>query len=176
MLHAHMHRRASAATTIAIAVFVSFLTAGTSRADAEAGQDRSPNPKALVGSWMETVTFPPETGRPPLKSLGSFHDDGTMECSDQGAVTTEPASVFSSCHGVWAHLTQRTFGYTSRELISDLSGNLVGYLKVRGVYTVSDSGDEYSGTSFAEIVDTGGNVLFSVSVTNTGERIKLDLP
>ena len=82
MLHAHMHRRASAATTIAIAVFVSFLTAGTSRADAEAGQDRSPNPKALVGSWMETVTFPPETGRPPLKSLGSFHDDGTMECSD----------------------------------------------------------------------------------------------
>ena len=24
--------------------------------------------KALVGSWVDTVTFPPETGLPPLKS------------------------------------------------------------------------------------------------------------
>ena len=167
MFHsAHMNRRASAVTTIAIAVLVSFLTA----------QDGSPNPKALVGSWLEIVTFPPEAGRSPLKSLGSFHDGGTMGCSDQGAVTTEPPSVFSSCHGVWIHLRQRTFAYTSRALISDLSGNLVGYLKVRGIYTVSESGDRYSGDSFAEVVDTDGNVLFSVSVTNTGERIKLDLP
>jgi hypothetical protein len=175
MFHsAHVYRRAPA--TIATLVFVSFLTTGASRADAGGGQDRSPNKKALVGSWLETVTFPAESGRPPIKSLGSFHDDGTMGCSDQGAVTTEPPSVFSSCHGVWAHKQQRTFAYTSRELISDLSGNLVGYLKVLGVYTVSDSGDEYTGTSFAEIVDTDGNLLFSVSVTNTGERIKLDLP
>jgi hypothetical protein len=144
---------------------------------AKASQDGTPKKKALVGSWLETVTFPPESGRPPLKSLGTFHDDGTMVCSDQGAVTTtEPPSVFSSCHGVWTHLEQRTFAYTSRELISDLSGNLLGYLKVRGVYTVSESGDEYTGTSFAEVVDTDGNVLFSVSVTNAGERITLELP
>ena len=171
-----MHRRASAAMKIATVVCVLLLTAGASRASAGAGQDASSNKKALIGSWLETVTFPPESGRPPLKSLGSFHSDGTMECSDQGAVTTtEPPSVFTSCHGVWAHLSERTFAYTSRELISDLSGNLVGYLKVRGVYTVSESGDEYTGTSLAEIVDTDGNLLFSVSVTNTGERIKLEL-
>ena len=109
----------------------------------------APNKKALVGSWLETVTFPPESGRPPLKSLVTFHDDETMVCSDQGTVTTEPPSVFSSCHGVWTHLEQRTFAYTVRELISDLSGNLVGYLKVRGIYTVSQSGNEYTGTSFA---------------------------
>src|SRR5262245_41965356 len=112
MFHsAHMRRRAAAATTIAAIVFVSFLSAGASRADAEAGQDGTPNKKALVGSWLETVTFPPESGRPPLKSLGSFHDGGTMGCSDQGAVTTDPPSVFSSCHGVWTHLEQRTFAY-----------------------------------------------------------------
>ena len=135
-----------------------------------------PKQKALVGSWLETVTFPPETGRPPLKSLGSFHDDGTMVCSDQGAVTTDPPSVFTSCHGVWTHLKHRTFAYTSVELISDLSGNLVGYLKVRGTYTVSPSGNEYKGSSFAEILDTDGNVLFSVNVTNTGQRIQVELP
>ena len=91
-----------------------------------------------------------------------------MVCSDQGNVTTEPPTVFSSCHGVWTHLEKRTFAYTSLELISDLSGNLVGYLKVRGTYTVSTSGNEYSGTSFAEILDTDGNVLFSVDRDQRG--------
>jgi len=130
----------------------------------------------LIGSWLETVTFPPESGRPPLKSLVSFHSDDTMVCSDQGAVTTEPPFVFTSCHGGWTHLEKRKFAYTSFELISDLGGNLVGYLKVRGTYTVSQSGNEYSGTSFAEVLDTDGNVLFSVNVTNAGQRIQVELP
>jgi len=38
----------------------------------------TPNTKALVGSWLETITFPPESGRPPFKSLVSFHDDETL--------------------------------------------------------------------------------------------------
>jgi hypothetical protein len=135
-----------------------------------------PKQRLLVGSWLETVTFPPETGRPPIKSLGTFHNDGTMTCSDQGAVTTDPPSVFTSCHGVWTHLEKRKFAYTSFALISDLSGNLVGYLKVRGIYTVSQSGNEYDGTSFATILDTNGHVLFSVEVTNAGRRIQVELP
>ena len=100
-----------------------------------------------------------------------------MVCSDQGAVSTaEPAGVFTSCHGVWAHLEKRKFGYTTFELISDFSGNLVGYLKVRGVYTVSESGNQYTGVTLAQILDTGGNVIFSVEVTNAGQRIILELP
>ena len=163
-------RKATTALTIALVV----ATAAMVRA--QGGNAGATDKKVLVGSWLETVTFPPESGRPPLKSLGTFHDGGTMVCSDQGAVTTEPPSVFSSCHGVWSHVEQRMFAYTSRGLISDLNGNLVGYLKVRGVYTVSVSGEEYTGNSFAEIVDTDGNVLFSVSVTNAGQRINLELP
>lgn len=134
----------------------------------------APTHKALVGSWLETVAFPPETGRPMLKSLVSFHDDETMVCSDQGAVTTEPPTVFTSCHGAWTRLENGTFAYTSLELISDLSGNLVGYLKVRGTYIVAQSGNEYSGTSFAEVRDTDGNVLFSIDVTNAGQRIQIE--
>jgi hypothetical protein len=135
-----------------------------------------PKQKLLVGSWLETVTFPPETGRPPLKSLGTFHSDGTMTCSDQGGVTAAPPSVVTSCHGVWTPLKSREFAYTSLALISDLSGNLVAYLKVRGIYTVSQSGNEYTGTSFAQVLDTDGNVLFSVEVTNAADRIQLELP
>ena len=181
MLHSvHTHGRLPAATVItAMALATFFVIGGASSVQAQ-GPDASaggtPNPKALVGSWLETVTFPPESGRPPLKSLVSFHADKTMVASDQGGVTTEPPFAQSSGHGVWTHLKQRTFAYSVRYLFSDLSGNLQAYLRVRGVYTVSQSGNEYNGTSFAEVLDVDGNVLFSIEVTNAGERIQLELP
>jgi hypothetical protein len=136
----------------------------------------APKAQAVVGSWVETVTFPPGTGRPPLTSLVTFHDDATMTCSDQGSVTLSDPSVFTPCHGVWTHLMQRDFAYTQLELISDLSGNLAGYLKVRGIYTVSASGHDYTGTSVAQIFDTNDNVLFEVEVANAGHRIVVELP
>ena len=175
---AHANGRSSSAIRIAItALTTALVVAMTTLASAQDGNAGATNKKALVGSWLETVTFPPESGRPPLKSLGSFHDDQTMVCSDQGAVTTtEPPSVFTSCHGAWTHLEERKFAYTSFELISDLVGNLVGYLKVRGIYTVSQSGNEYTGTSLAQILDTDGTVVFSVEVTNAGQRILVELP
>ena len=171
---AHTSRRTSTTSLAAIALTASLAIAGVSHVAAEGGpSDKS----ALIGSWLETVTFPPESGRPPLKSLSSFHDGGTMNCSDQGAVTTtDPPTVFTSCHGAWTHMAKRTFAYTAFELMSDLSGNLVGYLKVRGVYTVSASGNGYTGTSFAQILDADGHVLFSSEVTNTGRRIPVELP
>lgn len=170
---AHTRRRPST-TTVAVALTAFLAIAGVSLVAAEGVPSDN---RAVVGSWLETVTFPPETGRPPLKSLSSFHDGGTMNCSDQGAVTTtEPPTVFTSCHGAWTHMGKRTFAYTAFELMSDLSGNLVGYLKVRGVYTVSASGNGYTGTSFAQILDADGHVLFSAEVTNTGRRILVELP
>ena len=171
---AHTRHRAFATTLATIALTASFTIAGVSPI---AAQDGPSDKRAVVGSWLETVTFPPASGRPPLKSLSSFHDGGTMNCSDQGAVTTtEPPTVFTSCHGAWTHMAKRTFAYTAFELMSDLSGNLVGYLKVRGVYTVSASGNSYTGTSFAQILDPDGHVLFSSEVTNTGRRIPVELP
>ena len=102
---AHANGRWSSAVRIATtALITALLVATTTMASAQGTNAGGTNQKALVGSWLETVTFPPETGRPPLKSLGSFHGDHTMVCSDQGAVTTEPPSVFTSCHGAWTHL------------------------------------------------------------------------
>ena len=175
---AHANGRSSSAIRIATtALITALVVATTTMASAQGANAGATNKMALVGSWLETVTFPPESGRPPLKSLGSFHADHTMVCSDQGAVTTtEPPSVFTSCHGVWTHLEKHKFAYTSFELISDLSGNLVGYLKVRGIYTVSQSGNEYTGTSVAQILDPDGNVVFAVDVTNAGQRILVELP
>ena len=58
---------------------VTFGMSGTAAAE-------PPASKTAVGSWVETVTFPAALGRPPIKSLVTIHDDGTMTCSDQGAV------------------------------------------------------------------------------------------
>ena len=172
MFHsAHTRRRASTTTITTMVLTAVLLIAGASTLSAQ-----TPNKKALVGSWLGTVTFPPEFGRPPLKYVGSFYEDGTMVSSDQGSVTMAPPTVFSSFYGVWTHLEQRTFAYTGLELISDLSGNLTGYLKARGVYTVSQSGNEYGGTSHAQVLDVDGNVLFSVDVTNTAQRIQVERP
>jgi hypothetical protein len=176
---AHANRRSSHAIRLATTALATALVVATTTLASAQGNAGATNKKALVGSWLETVTFPPDSGRPPLKSLGSFHSDGTMVCSDQGAVTTTtepPPSVFTSCHGVWTHLEKRKFAYTSFELISDLGGNLVGYLKVRGIYTMSRSGNEYTGTSLAQILDTDGHVVFAVEVTNAGQRILVELP
>ena len=172
MFHAVRNGRRRSAISIATTMLSAMLViAGGERLAADTKKT------ALVGSWLETVTFPPEIGRPPLQSLGSFHADGTVVCSDQGSVSlVEPQGVFTSCHGVWAHLDERRFAYTTLELISDLSGNLVGYLKVRGTYTVAESGNEYTGVSVAEIRDTGGTLLFSAEVTNAGKRIQVELP
>jgi len=159
--------------TIVASVFTlslfTFGIAGTAAA-------QPPAAKTAVGSWVETVTFPPEAGRSPIESLVTFHSDGTMTCSDQGAVSTADGSVFTSCHGVWKGLHGSTLAYTQVELISDLSGNLIGHLKVRGVYTVSASGNEYDGVSFAEIILSDGTVVFSSEVANVGKRIQLELP
>jgi hypothetical protein len=172
---AHTSRCRPLTTIIAtMALTISLVIAGASTATAQS--TGTAEKKALVGSWVDTVTFPAETGRPPLKSLVTYHGDETLAYSDQGNVTIEPPTVFSSGNGVWTHLKKRTFAYTALGLISDLSGNLIGSLKTRGVYTMSASGNEYSGTTFAEVLDADGNVLFSVEVTNSGQRIRRELP
>ena len=139
----------------------------------EADQGGLPNKKAIVGSWLETVTFS-GGARPPLKSLNTFIEDGNLVVADQGNVTTEPPAVFSAGHGAWVHLRGRTFAWTVLELISDLNGNLFGTLKVRGQYTVNKSGNSYSGQFKAEITDTAGNLIFSFEGTNEGQRIQVE--
>jgi hypothetical protein len=148
---------------------------GSTAAAVRAGMREVSTKDSLVGSWIETATFPPEIGRPPLKALVTFHHDGTLAVYDQGNVTLDPPSVFSAGAGIWKQKgPPRTFVYTQRELISDLSGNLIGFLKVRGTYTLSASGHTYEGRSFFE-VSVGGEEV-SGWVTNAGERILLERP
>ena len=136
--------------------------------------DTASTKKAIVGSWIETVTFSGPGAPPPLKSLVTFAADGTLTVADQGNVNTLAGQLFSAGHGSWEAQGGRTFAWTVLEIISDLSGNQIGTLKVRGSYTVDESGNAYSGVFFAEVKDTSGNLLFSAAGTNAGQRIQVE--
>ena len=128
--------------------------------------------KAIIGSWLETVTFPEPM--PAIKSLVTFGGDGSLLVGDQGAVTEETA--FTPGHGSWIHEYGRTFSWTSVEIIySHADGSLIGYLKVSGRYTVDGTGSTYVGNFHADILDPDGNVLFSVEGTNAGTRIQVEI-
>jgi len=131
------------------------------------------NRKAIVGSWIETVTFSGAGAPPPFKSLVTFGGDGAVLVADQGNVNTAAGTVFSAGHGRWVALANRSFTWTIMELMSDLNGNLLGTLKVRGTYTVDESGNAYSGSFHADLTDIFDNV-FSFEGTNEGHRIQVE--
>lgn len=68
----------------------------------------------------------------------------------------------------------RTFVYTQHELITDLNGNSVGELIIRGIYRLHLSGDQYMGSFVYEL--SLGDATISGSVTNSGSRIPLEFP
>jgi hypothetical protein len=113
--------------------------------------------KSIVGSWVETVKFTTDPGRPDIQSLVHFNGDGTLGSSDQGGVMTDPppTTVTSDGVGVWKQVDWRTFSYTELALFSDFSGNLTGSLKVSGTYVLKGFGDgfgdTYEGTSFYQV-------------------------
>ena len=136
-------------------------------------QNNDSTKKILIGSWIETVTFDGGV-MPPLKSLANFSADGTVTVADQGNVNIGAGQLFSAGTGAWVAQGDRTFSWTVVELISDLNGNLMGTLKVRGTYTVDASGNSYSGVFLAEVRDTSDNVLASIGGTNAGQRIVVE--
>lgn len=146
--------------------------------------------KSIVGSWMETVTFPPGPFPPPQKAVVSFHADGTEASSGEGGVilgappNLQTGSVNSDSFGAWAQLDWHSFVYTDEAVLSDLSGNLTGFFKVRGIYKLDAFGDKYTGNSYYEFLDTEMKPVidpttkmpFAGWVTNAGKRIPVELP
>jgi hypothetical protein len=138
------------------------------------GLTAPPKKKSIVGTWIETVTFSGVGAPPPFRSLGTYTEDGNIVVADQGNDTTVLPFVFSPGHGAWVHKDGRTFAWTVIELVTDLSGNLVAILKVRGEHTTNEPGNEYTGQFRAELFDPVGNLISSVEGTNQGQRIQVE--
>jgi len=140
---------------------------------AQAAEQNAP-PKAIVGSWIETITVAGPGAPPPFKSVGVYNADGNLVFSDQGGVTLVPPHAFSATVGSWTYVRERTFAWTAIALMSDLSGNHVGTLKVRGESKVDQSGNSYTSRFRAEIFDPNGQLIFAADGTNEGRRIAVE--
>jgi hypothetical protein len=128
--------------------------------------------KAIVGSWLITDTT---QGQPPLKGLASFTSDGIYQSSEQGDVKLDPNGVIASvAYGSWAHNGGRQFLVTLLQLGSAATGELIGTLKVQITITLSETGDEWSGSYRFTIFDPHGNVLASGPGTIQAQRIKVE--
>jgi len=140
--------------------------------------------KSLVGSWVETFMF---VGGPRDGFVGTtlinYNSDGTLIGPQGGPITFDPdpakASITSEGIGSWTQTEWNTFVYTSYALFSDFIGNVVGSLKVKGIYHLDlPSRDGYHGYSFYEVLDKDMKSLVppvTGFVTNVGKRLKVDL-
>ena len=140
--------------------------------------------KSLVGSWVEKFTFldGPRKGEVGT-ALVNYNSDGTLIGPQGGPITFDrnpaKASITSEGAGSWAQTEWNTFVYTSYALFSDFIGNVVGSLKVKGVYHLDlPSRDGYHGYSFYEILDKDMKPLnprITGFVSNQGTRLSVDL-
>ena len=108
-------------------------SSGRSQTAAAQGTPKKPHLSAARGDCHVSG----RVRRPPVKSLGTFHPDGTIRCTDQGDVTADPPSVFRACHGVWKQVEKSSFAYTASGIDLGLERQPGGLPQGARRYTVS---------------------------------------
>ncbi|MCI0446111.1 hypothetical protein L0244_23025 [bacterium] len=138
----------------------------------------------LTGSWIAIVT---PVGLPAefvFLSLPTFDKDGTVIISAQGDSAarqlipgvSDPV-LQSSSHGVWDKIGSRTYAVTTVHVLYYTDGSLAATFKVRSIFEVSQSGEEFDSlSSVGQMFDPDGNLLLTLEATVHGERIHVELP
>ena len=102
----------------------------------------------IEGTWLLTVTTPPEAGRPPFKVLASFARGGVFTASAESDQATPPQS------GTWKMVGPNE--YASTALSFGPNPNNLFTIKIKGLYRLV-SEDELDGVGEAAICDASGN-------------------
>jgi hypothetical protein len=111
-------------------------------------QGNESNRSAIVGSWLGTVG---ETA-----AIASFTDDGVFSSSVQTEVGGF-GEVATPSHGIWVHLGGRRFGITTFLVRYDLvTGEYLGFIKVRARLVLDKAGDQLNGMDKVELFDATG--------------------
>ena len=151
-------------TTLASACAFAALVAGG--AIAKAGAERGDSGDQLAGTWTVTVNRPAPLA--PLQSLQVYSRPGTMVESANDSPFRSPQ------YGSWKRMQGHVYAATGRFFRFDPQGTLLGKQIINRTIVLSDNGDSFTFSGRATIYDANGNVLASVPVGGSGERLEVD--
>lgn len=127
--------------------------------------------RVLEGSWIAQVTFRDcQTGEAirTFASMNTFMQGGTMQEFGLGSV---PAPRGPG-HGVWAHITGRTFSSAFQFFRFNPDGSYAGKVIARRQIEVDDSGNHYTATSSVEIFNAAGTLITTSCTTEEATRFE----
>jgi hypothetical protein len=150
------------------------LKAGFAMGGREDEETTSTEP-TIVGLWKEHWISKGSEGIPDGTevdtSYSQWHSDGTeMQVSG-----LRPPMTGDVCLGVWEKAGPRAYKLNHFGVSYDSSGlNLVGVAVIRQSMTVSEKGDEISGSFTIDQYDESGNKLTHVQGTISGTRVTMN--
>ena len=127
--------------------------------------------RALEGSWDSQVSFTVcATGNVirTFPAMNTFATGGTMQ---EYGVGSAPAPRGPG-HGVWKHVSERTFTSTFQFFRFSADGNYIGKAIGYRMMEVGDSGNTYTSTNTTDFYDTLGNFMFTGCAVEAGSRLE----
>jgi len=129
------------------------------------------NARRLEGSWNhEGMRLNCQTGAilGTFSAMFTFTHGGTFW---ESGTQISPA-LRSPSHGVWSHQNGRRYNTAFQFFRFNADGTLAGKQIVRQQIEVSRSGNSYTATATAQVLDAGGNVIANNCAAGTGTRFE----
>lgn len=152
-----------------LAVFTQILVSANKLSTAEPFDGKGA--RALEGSWIAQVTFRNcQTGEAirTFASMNTFMQGGTMQEFGLGSV---PAPRGPG-HGVWTHISGRTFSSAFQFFRFNTDGSYAGKVIARRQIEVDDSGNSYTATTSVEIFNAAGTLITTSCATEEATRFE----
>lgn len=132
---------------------------------------RRGNARALEGTWDAQVTIRNcQTGAAirTFPSIGTFMSGGTFLDSTSGV----PQAQKTPGHGVWSHISGRTYRFKFKSFSFDPSGNPTGWTIISHEATLNRQASEYESAGIAEVYNPNGTLIFTGCSTTTATRFE----
>lgn len=125
----------------------------------------------LEGTWDAQVTIRNcQTGAAirTFPSIGTFMSGGTFLDSTSGT----PQAMKTPGHGVWSHISGRTYLFKFKSFTFDPSGNPTGWTIITHEATLNRHATEYESAGTAEVYNPTGTLIFTGCSTTTATRFE----
>jgi hypothetical protein len=145
--------------------FAAVASAGGAIATADTASNRSGN--QLAGTWSVTVNRPAPS--PPLASLHVYTGAGSMVESGNDSASRSPQ------YASWQRVTGREYAATGVFFRFDpQTGAFLGKQKINRTIDLSEDGQSFTFQGRATVYDANGNVLASLPVSGSGQRLQVE--